>query len=253
MLVVGYFSNLFYGAFTYILSCPAAFLVLGFYVQAAFKRYSAAGTIWGDHLRSACQALAAQWLTLYTPGMWHEGDVDRVIAHIAAVPIVLKQEMRDERDLRDLKGLLSQEDVGRIQSADNMAAHCIDVIRSYLFVTFALKDKLARPEESNWASRVSYVYLEILELENATRTCRFLKEFRIAPPFVAIVRALLAIWFILLPFGLAESSGTSFLRSRNGRPMKNTASKMLTAPLDTFLTFCRFTLKQDGLRFYGWL
>lgn len=186
----------------------AAFVLMGFYVTTAFERYTHAGNVWGDNLRAACHSLAAQWYTMSDPGTWHDGDHDRVLAHIAAIPIALKMELRHERDVRELKGLLSEKDLGRIQAADSMSSHCVDVIRAYYHSGLSRPEHLPDPSKLVTENRKSFVKNEILHFEDAIRQCKLLKTFPIAPGFLILLRTLLGIWFILVPFVLAEENGT---------------------------------------------
>lgn len=180
-------------------------MLIAFYIQAAFSRYNDAGAVWGDNLRSACHSLASQFLALFPDGAIHEKDHERVIGHVAAIPIVLKNEMRDSRDLREIKGLLSNEDYCRVQQAENMTMYCVDVVRSYFFKVINYPDELKKPHIPG--DRILLIKYEILALERIITKSSFLHGFEIAPGFVSLLNSLLAIWFILLPFALAESSG----------------------------------------------
>lgn len=199
----------------YDLSCMmwiewVAFLVLGFYVQAAFARYNSAGQIWVNDLRSGCHALAAQSFSLFEDGTLHEGDQLRMVAHIAALPLVLKNELRGSRDVREIKGLLSYDDMARIQCAESMASHCVDVIRSYFIALISRKDLLSK--NIVFGNRVLFYKVGILGLERLIRSLKFLRSFDIAPGFVSLLNILLGIWFAILPFAIAEICGTLVLK-----------------------------------------
>eukprot|EP00737_Agarophyton_chilense_P002425 gb/GEZJ01002761.1/.p1 GENE.gb/GEZJ01002761.1/~~gb/GEZJ01002761.1/.p1 ORF type:complete len:1440 (-),score=182.28 gb/GEZJ01002761.1/:2957-7276(-) len=183
----------------------AAFMLLGFFVQAAFIRYIAAGSVWGARLRSSCHSIAVQFQTLFSEGTIHDGDVTRVLAHVAAIPLVLKSELRNSRDLREVKGLLSFSDIARIQCADSMVSHCVDVIRSYYLFFMCHKEQISVPV--TYGSRTSFVKYEIIELEKVIRHSKFLRSFEIAPGFLVLLKSFLGLWFLVLPFALAEFSG----------------------------------------------
>lgn len=181
-------------------------MLLGFYVQAAFSRYHRAGTIWGDDLRALCHAFSAQVLTFAPAGSWHEGDHDRIIGHIASLPIVLKMQARGHRNLVELKGLLSQSDIGRIHCARDMARHCLDVLRSYIVTAVEAPEELNTDVE--WSSqRFSFLLRRINNLEEAILVSDFLTTVGIAYGFTILLRTMLGIFFVLLPFILAEASG----------------------------------------------
>lgn len=188
-------------------------MLLGFYVNAAFSRYADAGNVWGDDLRAACHTISVQFLMMTPAGSWHEGDQERILAHIAAIPLTLKMELRDERDIRELKGLLSDEDLGKIVAADSMSSHCVDVVRAYYCSGLCRPSHMEDHVGPLTGIRTAFCKYEVTNLEEAVRQCKFLKTFPIAPAFMVLLRTLLGVWLILLPFVLAESDGT--LSSQN--------------------------------------
>lgn len=144
---------------------------------------------------------------LFAPqGAWHPGDHERILAHVAAIPITLKQELRHERDLIELKGLLSQQDIGRIHIAGNMAMHCLDVLRSYCAMAMSHNEKLH--VEFQFANRAVPILGDVRKLEGVVRNCLFIRDQGIARGFTVLLRALLVIFFLLVPFVLAEDTGT---------------------------------------------
>ncbi|CAN8064519.1 unnamed protein product [Agarophyton chilense] len=183
----------------------AAFLLLGFYVNAAFTRYKEAGNVWASMLHSSCRSLAVHFLTLFESGSIHKGDHDRVIAHIAAIPLILKSELRNSRDTREVKGLLSREDLARVHCAESMSRYCVEVIKTYQ-ITAA-----DRPEYASmmipYGSRFFAMEDEMELLEKAIQQSDFLSSFPVAPGFLSLLNALLGIWFLILPFALIEISG----------------------------------------------
>lgn len=193
------------------LSLNEAFMLLGFFVRAAFVRYLAAGGVWGSRLRSYCHGLAVQFQTLFPEGTFHEGDHRRIIAHLAAIPLVLKSELRNSRDIREVKGLLSYKDLGRLQCADSMVTHCVDVLRSYLYSVTNYSNRLHKP--FYYGRRVSMVKFLLHHMEKMIRESMFLRTFEIAPGFQTLLNTFLGLWFLILPFALAEHSGKSRRRT----------------------------------------
>ncbi|KAI0558539.1 Bestrophin/UPF0187 [Gracilaria domingensis] len=187
----------------------AAFMLLGFFVRAAFVRYIAAGTIWGARLRSSCHTLSVHFLTLFSEGTVHEQDLRRILSHIAAIPLVLKSELRGSRDLREIKGLLSFSDIARIQCAESMVSHCVDLLRSYLLLYMHHPEHLKRPVVLG--SKGSFVRFEIVGLEKMIRQAKFLRSFEIAPGFLVLLNSFIFLWFLVLPFALAEFSDSDLL------------------------------------------
>lgn len=180
-------------------------MLLGFYVQAAFTRYMSAGRVWTHDLRFACSSLAAQFMSLFPEGALHEGDHQRAVAHVAALPLVLKHELLHSRDTRELKGLLSSEDLLHIQCAESMANHCLDVIRAYYAAGSSHKDMFTKKVVMN--NRASPMNLSITHIENGIALSKFLRSYEIAPGFQILLNLLLATWFLVLPFAIAERSG----------------------------------------------
>lgn len=180
------------------------FALLGFFTQAAFGRYNAAGAVWGDSLRSILNQLPGMFLQHTYRGSMHEGDHQRIIGHIAALPLVLKLELRDSRDMREIMGLLPYSDVVRIQRASSMSYHCVDVLRSYWI-------KGASPYFSNEVHMdggIEKVAKHALSsLDGNVKELLFLKSFEIAPGFIVLLNALMGLFFLILPFVLAEISG----------------------------------------------
>lgn len=181
-------------------------MLLGFFVSSAFTRYMAAGSVWGARLRAACHTLAIFCQTLTPDGAIHQGDHHRMLRHIAVIPLVLKQELRDSRNLDELNSLLPEKEILTIQSADSMVVHCVDVIRSYFITAINHPDLLKKPAVRG--SREAFVKYEINELESMIRQSKFLRSFEIAPGFLVLLNFFLALWFFALPFALAKYSGS---------------------------------------------
>lgn len=146
-----------------------------------------------------------QLQTLFHNGQIHESDHDRAIAHVVCLPIALKQELRNSRDVREMVGLLSQRDLARLHSAKSMPNYCIDVVRSYVYKAVCHADRL----ENGAAPRNrSGILGDLGGLEQVIRNAKFLTCFEIAPGFLRLLNSGLVIVFLLLPFLLAETSGT---------------------------------------------
>lgn len=183
------------------------FALLGFYTNSAFGRYQQAGTIWGDQMKTVCHTMTTLFLSYVYPGSFHEGDQERIVGHIAAIPIVLKEQLRDGRDIREVQKFLSHDDVGKIQCAPNMALYCIDVLRSYLLKYMCDESSI---DQKNWPTAGScalYLGTKIDTLEDTIRQSFFIKRVSIPPGAFQVLRLLVVIWFIILPFAFAETSG----------------------------------------------
>lgn len=184
----------------------AAFTLLGFFASESLNRYNKATKLVNNDLRASCHSLTSLFLSLAPRGFIHSNDHDRIIGHIASIPLVLKAELRNSRDIRDIKGLLSFADVARMQCAESMIMHCIDVIRSYLYKVLRqeanFEGTFSRPK-----NRLAFIIEEIKSVERLIRSAMFLRTFAIAPGFVNLLKTLLILFFALVPFVYAEVSG----------------------------------------------
>lgn len=183
-----------------------AFTSLGFYVQAAFSRYNKAGNVWGDELRGMCHGLTSVFMSYFPSNELHDGDTERVVGHIAALPIALKAELRRSRDIRSLKGLLSSSDLTRLQCAGSMSLYCLTVVRSYYHKVVSRQETINSKKVA--PGRLNLILLmEFFKMERIIQTCLMLKSVPIASDFVILLKVLLGIWFFILPFVLTEISG----------------------------------------------
>lgn len=183
-----------------------AFTVLGFYVRAAFGRYHVAGGVWGDHLRGACHTLTVTFLSYWPADEMHKGDKERVIGHIATLPIALKEELRHSHDLREARGLLSSSDLARVQYAESMSMHCISVIKQYYYKVMTRPETLRGKNIKGGFLTIANIG-HMFDIEAAVNAALFLDRVPIAPGFKALVETLLVIFFGTLPFAIAELSG----------------------------------------------
>ena len=182
-------------------------------MSTSFNRYNEAGAVCGEKLRALCHSLAAQFYTMVPAGSFHEGDQDRIIGHIAAIPIVMKHELRGSRDIREVKGLLSSHDYARIQSANSMINYCVDVVRAYHLKVGCHVELLEKAPNVPPGNRRALTRTDIKDLELLICSYQFLRNFEIAPGFIALLKVLLGIWFLGLPFVLAEISGSFAISS----------------------------------------
>lgn len=176
-------------------------------MRASYVRYNKAGGIWTLSLKSTLHTIASTWMTLFPDGILSMADQNRIIGHLAAVPVALKQQLRDSLDLQELKGILSDRDLAAIQSAPNMPAYCVDVVRAYYYKPSMVSDPDDTSGQSENRTWMVAMRNQFRPLEEAIASSLYLKEFMLAPGFVAVLNTMLGIWFMVLPFVLAEVSG----------------------------------------------
>lgn len=74
---------------------------------------------------------------MFPHDFFHEGDRERMLGWLVAFPVVLKRELRDERDLRELKHVLAPEDLVMLRNAPNMGYRCLYIISAYIMMAQA--------------------------------------------------------------------------------------------------------------------
>jgi hypothetical protein len=108
------------------------FLLLGFRVNEAYGRYLEAATIWGVELKMHVIQFLTQVGTAFRPGLFHTNDRERIFAITAAFVETLKRDLRDERDLGEVRYMLSKADAENILSADDMPDYCLFLLNAYV-------------------------------------------------------------------------------------------------------------------------
>lgn len=64
--------------------------------------------------------------------MIHKGDRERILSFLVAFPVALKRELRCERDLSELKNVLTSRDLAELQGSDSMSSYCLYVLSGYM-------------------------------------------------------------------------------------------------------------------------
>lgn len=81
-------------------------------------------------------------LQAFPEGTFHRGDRERILAFLVAFPVSLKRELRGERDLRELKSVLSGPDLAKLQNADSMPSYCLYILSAYCLHAKAQESRL---------------------------------------------------------------------------------------------------------------
>lgn len=177
----------------------ALFLLLGFRVNESYSRYMEGMRIWTS-IAGTCTSTAKYFLQAFPPGMFHAGDRERMLGWLVAYPVALKRELRDERDLRELRNVLATEDLAELQNAPNMASHTLFVLSAYIL--------RARTGERRFPQTfLVHLIRWIADLASAADMCIQIKRMPCAFSYVAHLRTFLALWLFFLPFTLVESTG----------------------------------------------
>lgn len=93
-------------------------------------------------LGGTISSFAKYVLQAFPEGMFHRGDRERILGFLVAFPVALKRELRGERDLRELKNVLTEEDLAKLQNAESMSSFCLYVLSGYVLNAKAEEAKL---------------------------------------------------------------------------------------------------------------
>lgn len=143
----------------------------------------------------------------FSPNSHYSGDFKRVFGLLGALPIVLKHQVRDDKNLTELRGLLSRKDLGSIQVSDNMALTVIEMLKAHVVEFSSYPDRVSNPHDVDIGCHSFLVLSSLTELESIIEKVVFLQSFPISPAFIYLSDALIFIWFLFLPFVFAETSG----------------------------------------------
>lgn len=109
----------------------ALFLLTSFRVSEAYGRYMEAARVW-TNMAGTITSFAKYIVQAFPNGMIHKGDTQRILSFLVAFPIALKRELRGERDLRELKCVLTPSDMAHVQNAESMSSYCLYVLSGYM-------------------------------------------------------------------------------------------------------------------------
>ena len=108
------------------------FLLLGFWMTDAYRRYWKGLQLWQSTIRATIQEFALHISLVAKQGTWHERDRERIFSHMAAIPFAAKLHLCQNRDTKELEKLLCPRDVATFQEADDFFVHCMNVVYGYL-------------------------------------------------------------------------------------------------------------------------
>lgn len=175
----------------------ALFLLIGFRVNESHTRYMEAMKVWTS-ISGTTSSFAKYVVQAFPPGMFHPGDRVRILGFLVAFPVALKRELRDERDLRELKSVIAPEDLAELQRAPSMSSHALYVLSAYM-----LK---AQKKESRFPQTfLVHLINWIADLASSADICLQIKRMPCAFSYVAHLRCFLALWLFFLPFTLVEA------------------------------------------------
>lgn len=186
----------------------ALFVLLGFYIREASRRYMSAAFSWNvmcTHLAIALRHI----IQIHSTCFWHPGDLDRIVAHLIACPIVVKMALRGERDPSQLQPILDPADLDDVMSAESMHAHCLRVVRSYLISKEPGAEFGFQPQDrGRFGPGISYISFDFIDTVNyQANTALNIAQFSPAPGYVTHLNVFMIIWLFFLPLNLIAVSG----------------------------------------------
>lgn len=187
------------------------FLLLGFWISDAYGRYRRGLFLWKVPMQRCIEHVALMFCASVRPGSFHEGDWERFLSFLAALPYATKQHLRSERNIDELRGILSEEDWHALGEAENFPDHCMNVINGYYSVSDTLHPKFKRDADPNLATGIE-VFYDLFEYELAVEECDAMRRYPIPHAFTSHLRFFAGVWLMILPLAFVNHYGfLSFL------------------------------------------
>lgn len=188
------------------------FTLLGFWLNDTYNVLYSALDTWQVDLRTRLDVMALQLAVTCRPGLWHPADRERIFSFLAAVPVALKEQLRETRDLTELKGVLSPSDLHDLGRSSDMPRHCMNVLFGYLH-SLDSDDCLGSPDGRNPMAATFMTLLQSARaVEAAISQCLILKKYPLSVSITNHLFLFAAFWLLVLPLTLIGKNGLfSFL------------------------------------------
>jgi len=193
----------------------ALFLLMGFRVNESHQRYLDGLKTW-TKIEGNVITLSKYILQAFEPDLFHKGDRQRILGWLVAFPVVLKRQLRDERDLRELKHVLAPEDLAQLQNAPNMPYRCLYVLSAYIMKAQSFK--------KHPIGLLLGLIRWVKELQNCADLCTRIRRTPAAFSYVAHLRTFLFLWLFFLPFTLKRDLSCGSGRAQSIRPLRRPSS-----------------------------
>lgn len=188
----------------------ALFVLLGFYIREASSRYIQAQTSVHRTGGMLCRMVRVV-RQVFPLNTWHEGDRDRIIAHLLAYPLALKMSLRGERDVELLKVVLHERDAEDVVSAKSMHFHCMRVVKSYLIVQDDGSGEFKDCNSTNQCHPgvLTRMIMGVMTdgVDEASISAFRISQFRPSLAYINHLQIFLYIWMMFLPIAIVRTSG----------------------------------------------
>lgn len=167
----------------------ALFFLLGFRANSCYERFWDGRKLWGTIINIS-RDLGRQVCCYCPPG----DERNRIIAFIGALSVTVKRNLRHERCLNELRGVLADQDIVNIQLARHMPLYCLDVISHYI----SSMHKAGHVD----GHVLTAMDTKLSQLELAQGGCERIRTTPIPLAYIAHLRVLCFIWLVFLPLPL---------------------------------------------------
>jgi ion channel-forming bestrophin family protein len=172
----------------------ALFFLLGFRANSCYERYWDGRKLWGTIINTS-RDLARQVCCYCPPG----AERNRTVAFLAAFAVSVKRNLRQERCLNELSGVLDDQDIVNIQLARHMPLYCLDVISHYMASMF----KAGHFD----GHMLAVMDAQLSQMQLAQGGCERIRTTSIPLAYTVHLRVLCFLWLVFLPLPLvAETS-----------------------------------------------
>lgn len=188
----------------------ALFVLLGFFIREASNRYWQAQFAW-TNMTATLRYIIRHMRQTTPPGTWHDGDHDRIAAHLISYPITLKMALRGEREREQIQDILSQSDLDEVIQAEEMHIHCMRVVRAYFSVVeddAPVSFTCTTVEKTPCGNNTRYYLIKYIDaVDEYANAIMRISHFQPAKGYVNHLRIFLYIWMFFLPLALVKTSG----------------------------------------------
>jgi ion channel-forming bestrophin family protein len=181
-------------------------IFLGFRNNTAYDRFWEGRKLWGA-LVNTCRSLTRQIVTLVEPQPEAEPTTaDAIAAYEASVVHMLiayvhalRHHLRDSDPFATLARIIGEDEVEKLQGEGNVPIAMLQ----------RLGDQIAEGRRKHWihAFHVPVIEASLVSLTDIQGACERIKSTPIPYSYTVLMHRIVAVYCVLLPFGLAESIG----------------------------------------------